>query len=125
MRFLAILIALFPAAAFAEGNRQHFTCSVDQTCDGLGACAPSGEQWAFTIEPIEVGPQGEGLYHMVYGDTVTQAALRTDFTMIWTDEEWTMQEFIFTGSKTALRIRRDLSSPPVTEVGFLTCEGPT
>ena len=124
-RTLTMLGIIAGSGAMAEGARQHFVCDVVTACDALGACAPAEGSWQFTIEPVEVGPQGDGLYNMVYDQVLTQAVVRNDFTMIWEDDDWTFREFIFTGSKTAIRVSRALQSPPMTLVEFLTCEGPS
>ena len=126
VRTLIAAVCLVPSVAMAEGARQHFSCQILTACDAAGICQPADEAWSFTIEPIEVGPKGEGVYHLVYGETLTQTAVRTDLTMIWTDEDWTFREFIFTGKDTAMRISRALGPGDAkTLAEFMTCEGPT
>lgn len=120
------MFVMLPVPALSEGAVQTFHCTITATCDGAGACAPPGDAAepgiTFRIEPVDVGPQGEGDYRISYSDL---SAPMTNVTglgpLLWSEGDGDRHAILFTGETSLLWQSFDPASAR-SVVSFLSCE---
>lgn len=121
----ALLLLLFAApatSAHAEGAGMVFTCQELTSCGPDGACtATPAAAVTFTLAPLTVGPEGEGIYKISYGNAEAEAQAMTGigpFMWRFGTREHTL---LFSSETNMLWHALDLDTGRA-EVFFLACE---
>ena len=126
MRVPYLLAFLLAAPAFAEGAVQVFDCDTKAICDEVGRCAPLGEalthRMEFRIEPVSVGPQGEGDYRITYNDVSVPMRNVTGLgPLLWSEGHDDVQSILLTGESSLLWHSLD-GTTGRSVISFFTCK---
>ena len=120
-----LILAIIPAPALSEGAVQTFDCVTTAVCDEDGACAPSddalGQPVTIRLEPVAIGPFGEGDYRISYSDMSAPMKNVTGLgPLLWSEGGSDSQTILITSETTLLWQRFDFPTGR-SVVSFLTC----
>ncbi len=118
----ALLLALAPLTAHAEGARTLFSCTGLQTCDATGACQPDNTATTFGLAPETTGTDGDGLYTLTHDNQPFEMkAMAMLGPFVWSEGPHDRQTLLITGERAALWHSLDLATG-TSQIRFLTCE---
>lgn len=121
---IALLLAVIPALAHAEGAARVFDCRITQSCKADGACRNASGTETFRLSPIEVDAGGGGRFQLSHGggDVSAEATAPTGTgPFLWEDATGGVQALLLTDEDHLLWHRRAAGTPPRPEVLFLQC----
>ena len=119
-RVLALATVVAPAHAHAEGGAVELRCSVTFTCTEKAVCDHVAVRQIFRLEPVRVGPAGDGTFRISH-DGISAEATNVTPTgpLIWTEPGNGQQILSSLGPATMLWQRRDAAKASVL---FLDCD---
>lgn len=118
---LALALGL-PAQALAEGARISVTCQVTSSCDAGGQCTATRQPFDFTLDPVDVGPDGAGDFRITIAGAGFDAEVTADRTVTWAGGAETWNQLVFAAEPHVIWTARRAGPAPEAQIRFLSCE---